>query len=140
MEILTAVLCDSAADYHGKLCILGAFDTIAASRFPVVHPHCSVAVRLLFKDEDIGKHSLQIMPIDTDGKNILPAAPPKWEFDLQKIPEETFFLSRNFVLNFQGLFFQKPAQYSFDITLDDRIIARIPLQAVQIQEGGGRRS
>ena len=134
MEILTAVLCDSAADYHGKLCILGAFDTIAAPRFPTVHPQCSVAVRLLCKDGDVGKHSLQIIPIDPDGKNILPGGTPRWDFELHKIPEETFFLSRNFVLNFQGLVFQKPAQYSFDITLDSNIIARIPLQVEQIQQ------
>lgn len=133
MEILTAVLCDSAADYQGKLCVLGAFDTIAAPRFPIVHPHCSVAVRLLFKDADVGKHALAIALIDPDGKMILPAGPPRWDFELHKIPEETFFLSRNFVLNFQGLTFPKPAQYSFDITLDGRIIARIPLQVVQIR-------
>lgn len=134
MEILTAVLCDSAADYQGKLCILGAFDTIAAPRFPMVHPQCSVAIRLLFKDADVGKHSLQITPIDPDGKNILPGGAPRWDFELHKIPEETFFLSRNFVLNFQGLTFQKPAQYSFDVALNGHIIARIPLKAVQIQQ------
>ena len=34
MEVQAAVLCDSAADYRGKLCILGTFDTILASKLP----------------------------------------------------------------------------------------------------------
>ena len=34
MEIQIAALCDSAADYGGKLCVIGTFDTIVAQSFP----------------------------------------------------------------------------------------------------------
>ena len=40
MELLTSVICDSASDYGGKLCILGAFDTVWSTKFPNQHPHC----------------------------------------------------------------------------------------------------
>ena len=119
MEVLTAVLCDSAADYQGKLCILGAFDSIYAQRFPAIHPQCSLALRLLFRDEDKGKHKFIIPLIDPDGKNVLPAGGPSFEFEVRHIPEETFFFSQNFVVNLQGLRLEKPAQYSFDIRMDE---------------------
>src|SRR2546425_5988675 len=115
MEMLTAALCDSAADYNGKLCILGAFDTIWAQRFPAVHPQCSVALRLLVKDTDQGMHTLSVAFIDPDGKNMLPQSGPTIQFEVGEIPNDTFFLSRNFVFNFQGLPLPKPGQNSIDV-------------------------
>lgn len=38
MDILVSTLCDFAADYQGKLCIQGGFDSLVARQFPVVHP------------------------------------------------------------------------------------------------------
>src|ERR1700679_427278 len=67
MEILTAVICDSAADYSGKLCLLGTFDTIFAHRFPAIHPHCAVALRIVFRPIDEGTHRFRIAFIDSDG-------------------------------------------------------------------------
>jgi hypothetical protein len=130
MELLSALLCDSAADYGAKLCILGAFDTIMARGFPVVHPHCSLAVRILFSDTDEGKHRLSIKLIDSDGKNLLPPIEPEL---LVRLPENMFFVSQNLVLNLQGLRFEKPGQYSIDIGYDNRIVARVPLQVLEIK-------
>ena len=45
MDILVSTLCDFAADYQGKLCIQGGFDSLVARQFPVVHPVCAVALR-----------------------------------------------------------------------------------------------
>ena len=55
MEVLTALIADSASDYQGKLCVLGSFDTICARQYPAVHPHCSIALRLLFRTGDEGE-------------------------------------------------------------------------------------
>ncbi|KAA4222263.1 hypothetical protein F3D15_24370, partial [Bacteroides ovatus] len=46
MDILVSTLCDFAADYQGKLCIQGGFDSLVARQFPVVHPVCAVALRV----------------------------------------------------------------------------------------------
>ena len=51
MELISASLCDFASDYQGKLCVLGAFDTIGAKQYPAVHPQCSVALRLLLRED-----------------------------------------------------------------------------------------
>ncbi len=128
MEVQVAALCDFAADYSGKLCALGVFDTIVAVQFPVQHPHCAIALRMLFRDEDRGQHKLCVSLIDDDGRNMLPNLEPS--FDVQ-LPENMFFATSNMVFNLQGLQFKRPGQYSIDIALDGRMIARIPLQVVQ---------
>ena len=127
MDVQIATLCDSAADYRGKLCILGTFDTIVTSRMPATHPHCSIALRLVFRDTDQGNHKLKVALIDEDGANMLPDIEP--ELDV-KIPDNAFFYSRNFIFNLQQIKFDKTGQYSIDIYMDGGIVARIPLQVM----------
>jgi len=131
MEILTACLCDSAADYNGKLCILGAFDTIQARQLPAVHPFCAVALRILLKDGDTGAHKIQLGLIDADGKDLLPAGKVNIDFTVPAMPEQSFFVSSNCILNLQGLVLPAAAQYSFDVQVDGNILARIPLQVIK---------
>ncbi len=128
MDVQIASLCDSAADYSGKLCLLGAFDTILVRQFPALHPFCSVAVRIIFRDTDEGKHTLRVNLIDDDGQSLLPGMPTT-PLDI-RLPENQFFATANLVFNLQGMRFNKPGQYSIDITLDGTMIARIPLQVL----------
>jgi hypothetical protein len=76
MNIQIATVCDYAADYQGKLCIQGAFDTLCAQNFPVVHPQCSIAIRVIFQPDDTGAHEFVIRCVDPEGKECLPATPP----------------------------------------------------------------
>ena len=130
MEVQIASLCDTAADYGGKLCLLGAFDTILAAKFPAMHPFCSVALRIVFRDTDEGKHTLRVNLIDADGQSLLPGMPVT-PLDI-RMPENQFFATVNLVFNLQGMRFNKPGQYSVDITLDEQMIARIPLQVLNM--------
>jgi len=134
MEVLTALIADSASDYQGKLCVLGSFDTICARQYPAVHPHCSIALRLLFRTGDEGKHTIQISFIDSDGKAILPEGGPRIEFTMGEPPAQAFFWSQNFIFNIAGLRLPSPGQYSLDVLYDGKIVSRIPLQGVQIQQ------
>jgi hypothetical protein len=133
MEVLSALLCDSAADYGGKLCVLGAFDTIMAARFPTVHPHCALAVRLLFNDTDEGRRRFSLKLIDSDGRNLLP--PLQLELDV-KLREDNFFASQNLVMNLQGLKFEKPGQFSLDLAYEGNIVSRVPLQVLEMKAPG----
>ena len=67
MTVQIATLCDSAADYGGKLCLMGAFDTLCAKAFPVVHPQCSLALRLVFMPDQAGAHQLKVRCVGPDG-------------------------------------------------------------------------
>ena len=131
MELLTSVICDSASDYNGKLCILGAFDTIWSSKFPNQHAHCTLALRFLFNETDLGKHQFKVVFVNADGKELLPNGPLKFGIQIGAIPEKQYFMSRNLTLNMQGLPIPSPGQYSFDIYWNDNALASIPLQAVQ---------
>lgn len=130
MEVQIAALCDSAADYNGKLCVLGAFDTIGVHQLPAVHPHCSIALRIMFTPTDEGAHQMKVTLIDADGRSLLPKIEPTIEV---RMPENMFFCSNNLVLNLQGLKFEKAGQYSIDISMDGNMIARVPLQIVLLQ-------
>ncbi|MEN9575628.1 MAG: hypothetical protein RL514_3483 [Verrucomicrobiota bacterium] len=135
MEVQIASLCDSAADYGGKLCLIGAFDTILVRQFPAHHPFCSVALRIVFRDTDEGKHTLRVNLIDDDGQSLLPGMPTT-PLEI-RMPENQFFASVNLVFNLQGMRFTRPGQYSLDITLDGTMIARIPLQVLLMPAEGG---
>jgi|ERR1051325_5608278 hypothetical protein len=128
MQMLSALLCDFAADYSGKLSVLGAFDTIMAQKFPVTHNHCSLALRALCHDTDEGKHKFEIKLIDSDGRNIL----PKLELETQmRLGDEMFFASQNIVVHLNSLRFDKPGQYSIDVYFDNAIVSRVPLQVIK---------
>ena len=125
MTIQVAVLCDAAAEYQGKLSLLGTFNTIYASQFPAAHPQCSVALRIVFEKAEEGKHHVRMSFIDEDGRPIMPAL--DLPFDVT-FPEESLFFIRNFILNIQQLRFEKAGSYSIDIAVDGRHEASIPVQ------------
>jgi hypothetical protein len=43
------------------------------------------------------------------------------------LPDDTHFLTRNFIVNFQGLKFEEAGLYSVDVRFDDESRASIPL-------------
>ncbi len=133
MELLTSVICDSASDYHGKLCVLGAFDTIWSLKYPSQHAQCTLAFRFLFNGSDIGRHEFEVVFVNADGQPLLPKGPLKFGITIGAIPDQQYFLSRNLVVNLQNLPLPDPGQYAFDIRCNDEVLSRIPLQAVQGQ-------
>ncbi|MEM6911707.1 MAG: hypothetical protein AAF555_08985 [Verrucomicrobiota bacterium] len=129
MDIQIATLCDSAADYQGKLCILGSFDTLAAPQTPVVHPQCALAIRICFLPEDEGHHKFRIRFVNADGQGVTPAIEPDIDVSL---PDNTYYLTRNLVINLQQLKFEQAGQYSVEIASNDTILKQLPLRVVQV--------
>jgi hypothetical protein len=131
MEIQIATLCDSAVDYGGKLSLLGAFDTIAAWELPAIHPQCSIALRILFRKEEEGPHTLSANFVNEDGKSIIP--PMEGEMDIGSMGD-FFFSTHNLVLNLQQLRFESAGLYSVDVAIDGRQVASVPLQVLHQQQ------
>lgn len=135
MDIQIATLCDFAADYNGKLVITGTFDTLAARSLPVVYPSCTLALRFCFTQEDVGRHKLSINIINEDGESLDPNSMPiQPEFDVQ-LPNNVPFLTRNVVMNLQGLRFPQDGIYSVDIGCDGEIMVRLPMRVVHVPQG-----
>ena len=124
MDIQIAVLCDAATDNNGKLNLLGTFDTIFTSQLPAVHPHCAIALRMTFNKVEEGHHKVKLSFVDEDGRPVLQV--PEMPVDVV-VPEETIFLSRNVIVNVQGMKFEKEGLYSIDIAVDGRQEGSIPL-------------
>lgn len=132
MQLLLASLCDSASDYQGKLCLLGAFDTLCAREFPVVHPQCALALRLTYEPSEAGRHSMRIRCLDPGGNECLPPFEPVIEvgFPSTFLP----FVTRNLVLNLQRVKFDRAGLYRFTVEHDGAIIATIPLRVTQFDD------
>ncbi|NNC89242.1 MAG: hypothetical protein HKN82_12350 [Akkermansiaceae bacterium] len=134
MDIQIATLCDFAIDYNGKMVISGTFDALAAKAVPIVHPQCALAMRICLTPEDSGPHALTINIINEDGAPIDPQKMPiKAEMPV-KVPENVSFVTRNLVLNFQGLTFPTTGIYSVDVSVDDELVVRLPLRIVQVDQ------
>lgn len=135
MDILVSTLCDFAADYQGKLCIQGGFDSLVARQFPVIHPACAVALRICITPEDEGQHKLGLAFVDPSGSPIdKERMPISIDFPVPALPEGAAFFTRNLILNFQGLRFEQAGNYSVDLTVDGELVSRIPFRVVQVQE------
>ena len=132
MNIQLATVCDFAADYNGKLCIQGAFDTLCAQAFPVVHPQCSIAVRAVFMPDDAGKHEFVIRCVDPEGMECLPPMPAGLEvtFPSSFIP----FVSRNIVYTLQRVKFERQGLHRWLVQHQGDTLASIPLRVTLFDE------
>ena len=130
MNVQVAVLCDAATDDHGKLNLLGAFDTIYAQTLPAIHPQCSIALRVTFTSGDEGAHQMKLHFVDADGRPIMPSMDIPVEVAM---PEDTHFGTRNFIINIQQLKFAAPGLYAIDVTLGEQTIASVPLMVRLVQ-------
>lgn len=133
MDIQIATLCDFAADYNGKMVLSGTFDTLAAQALPVVHPQCCLALRLCITPEDNGQHKFSVNIIDADGKSLDKNMPIDADMPVD-LPDNVPFMTRNLVLNLQGLKFPEDGFYSIDISIDDELVQRLPLRIVKVDQ------
>ena len=125
MDIEVFSLCDAATvDIAGKLNVLGAFDTIWAGNLPVLHPQCSLALRVRFQQIEKGEHKVLVSFIDLDGKHIVPSANGIINVSF---PDEQRSSSANLILNLQMLKLESIGEYSIDLTIDDTPMASLPL-------------
>lgn len=129
MDIQVAVLCDAATDYNLKLNILGTFDTIYTAQLPAIHPQCSIALRLTFNKVEEGAHKVKLNFVDEDGKLVMPSIDIPLDV---AVPDDTIFISRNFIINIQQLKFEKPGLYAIEIAMDGRQEGTIPLLVKQM--------
>jgi hypothetical protein len=128
MQTEVFTLCDAAADYQGRLSILGIFDTIYAESLPALHPQCAVALRMRFRKTEEGKHSLTLHIVDTDGNMIIP--PLTGEFGI-KLAENERHGMINLILNLQGLTFNRYGEYAVNLAIDNHELDSLPFWVKQ---------
>jgi len=127
MEVEIFSLCDAATHAAGKLNILGAFDIVAARKFPLVYPHCGIALRLRFDRTEEGDHKIRINFIDADGNAVMP--PLEASVRVRFAPSAQSVCA-NIVLGINGLKLDKPGQYAVDLAVDDQHRKSLPLNVM----------
>lgn len=113
METEIFTLCDYAQDFHGKLTIVGTFDSINAPALPVQIPNCSVATRLRFANNEAGSHSGYIVFKHRDTPVI-----PQLNFNLTAAEGPVGYSTSNLVLNIGNLRLNDPGKYTIELYLD----------------------
>ncbi len=123
MQLEVFSLCDAATVGAGKLNLLGVFDTIWARKMPVVHPQCTVALRVRFYASEGNKHNVSVKLIDVDGKHVVP--PTNGDIKIQH-PKGQRSSSTNLIFNIQGLKLEKYGEYSIDLAVGGRSVSSLP--------------
>lgn len=111
LEILT--FCDAAAEYGGRLNILGATDTVFAAELPLKFPHCAIVARLRAARIEQGDHTMRLMIIDADGTPIL-------NVDGKMSIRFTAGMNGvvNLIINAQQLEFREAGEYAIEVAVD----------------------
>lgn len=135
MEVPILTLCDSAVDYQGKLCILGAFSAFQFKTIPARIAACSIATRLTIKDEDRGQNTIAIKIIEPDGTSLLTAdKTPTLQFEHHGLKDDYHFANINFVCNFNGLEFKQFGAYELQLLHNGKILSIVPFQVAEVKE------
>lgn len=111
LEILT--FCDAAAEYSGRLNILGATDNIVTQVLPLKYPHCAVVARLRAARIEEGSHTMRMMIIDADGQPILNV-----EGKMEIRFRQGMGGAVNLIINAQQLEFQEAGEYALELAVD----------------------
>jgi hypothetical protein len=123
MDLEVFTLCDAAADYQGRLSILGIFDTIYAQSMPATHHHCAIAIRLRIQKIEEGSHALSLHVVDIDGAMVIP--PLDGQFGIQMMDKDKRGTT-NLVLNLEGLTFKRYGEYAVNLAIDKQAIGTLP--------------
>jgi hypothetical protein len=131
LEILT--FCDAAAEYGGRLNVLGATDTIVAPSAPFRYNNCALAVRLRAARVEHGQHSVRLMIIDADGEPLLNIDGP-----LQVNVASSTGGSMHLIVSAQNLEFKRAGEYAIEVAVDGIQLGSSPL-FVRVQDSDGER-
>jgi len=124
MNVNFALLADyTTTSKEDKFSVIGIYDRIGARVFPARHPQLQLAIRILTTRADIG-HQRQIMVdlVDGEGKTLQKAEGaigiPK---DVERPP------TMNLVMVFENTVFNEAGIYQFNVFIDGRLEAEVPL-------------
>ncbi len=125
MKVELFVACDYAADYAGKLTVVGIFDSLGAPKVPVLHPQLCVAAKLRFDDTEAGPKKVRFTLTDIDGRDVLP--PIEMAIAAPSSSADAATSVVNLVLNIGGVKFEHLGEHSLDLTIDGVSVASTPL-------------
>lgn len=128
MQVELFSICDAAADYGGRLSVLGTLEGIAAPSTPVIQERCTVAIRMRFNAEENGLHRISLRIIDETEQQIMPDLNAQINV---KAPTGRNTSVANLVMNINRLSFPHFGEYFFRMIVDGQARSELPLIVAQ---------
>jgi hypothetical protein len=129
MNVSFALLADyTTTSKEDKFSVIGIYDRIGANSFPARHRQLQLAIRINSTRADLG-HDRQIMVdlVNSEGKTLHKAE------GVISIPGG---MDRpptlNLVMVFEDTVFEQPGEYQFNVFIDGRLEAEVPLTLEQM--------
>ncbi len=112
----------------GKLVICGIFDRITLGDLDSVHPHMSLALKLVRDAGEGPKHHLTVRLVDPDGVDVI----TPMEGDVEVEGEAASEAAVNLILDLNLVKFGSHGPHSFDIFVDGNLERQVPLTVEQV--------
>lgn len=131
MDVAFAILADGAnISREGKLNVLGAFDRIYGSAFPLTWPRMVLVMRFIASPAEFGSEkSLEIVTLDADGKRLGQATG-----SMQVRAGQTGRSAKIDHVLAMAMTFPAPGQYSIEVLVNGEPKATVPLEVVQQEQ------
>ena len=131
MDVAFALLADAAnISREGKLNILGVFERIQGTKFPLTWPRMVLVTRFIASAAEFGSEkALDIVTLDADGKQL---GRVSGKMKIQKgAPGRMLKINHIFPMT---LTFPTPGQYSIEVLVGGESKVTVPLEVVQQQQ------
>ena len=117
------LLCDLTIREHGsgKISLIGVFENISASRFPVVHRTLSVYAKLTDAE---GDYTIRLELIRLEDSHMVAQGALKATFADRMAPGELIF-------NLENLGLERPGRYEFRLFAEERFVAAKTFTVIQ---------
>ena len=119
------LLCDLTIREHGsgKISLIGVFENISASRFPVVHRALSVYAKLTDAE---GDYTIRLELVRLEDSHVVAQGSLKATFADRMSPGELIF-------NLENLGLERPGRYEFRLYAEERFVAAKTFTVVQTE-------
>lgn len=129
MNVAFALLADyTLTSKEDKFSVIGIYDRIGAHNFPARHRQLQLAIRLIGTPADYGQdNNIKVELVDSEGRPLTQAdGVISVPADIERPP------TMNLVMQFEDVVFPHAGDYQFNVFLNNRVVAEVPLGLEQI--------
>lgn len=128
MKLEIIAICDAAANYGGKTCIMGTFDTMFVKSLPVVHRQLAVVGKIRFEPSEGSHHKAVLSFVAPDGQHLFP--PAAQELSLI-FGDGKRAMVGDFIFNVGNLKLTTTGEHRVELVVDGEKVGEHPVYVIQ---------